>query len=152
MTRAAPVSSPEIAPTSLLGHYAEPSGGFDELRDDRGKVRPHYATLIQHLEDLGRNELKRRADSARRLVQEQGITYTVYGDPLGVERPWQLDPVPLILSLADWRGLEAALIQRATLLDRILADCYGPQELIRSGWLPPALVFAQPDFIRPAHG
>ncbi|MFM7101973.1 MAG: circularly permuted type 2 ATP-grasp protein, partial [Verrucomicrobiota bacterium] len=44
------------------------------------------------------------------------------------------------------------LVQRATLLNRILQDCYGPQELIRSGWLPPALVFGQPDFLRPLHG
>ncbi|HUC85129.1 MAG TPA: circularly permuted type 2 ATP-grasp protein, partial [Candidatus Acidoferrales bacterium] len=36
--------------------------------------------------------------------------------------------------------------------NRILADCYGSQELIRSRWLPPALVFAQPDFLRPCHG
>ena len=44
------------------------------------------------------------------------------------------------------------LIQRATLLNKILADCYGAQELIRSRWLSPALVFAQPDFLRPCHG
>ena len=44
------------------------------------------------------------------------------------------------------------MIQRATLLNRILADCYGSQELIRSRWLSPALVFAQPDFLRPCHG
>jgi uncharacterized circularly permuted ATP-grasp superfamily protein/uncharacterized alpha-E superfamily protein len=52
----------------------------------------------------------------------------------------------------EWRTIEAGLIQRATLLNRILADCYGLQELIRSRWLSPALVFAQPDFLRPCHG
>jgi uncharacterized circularly permuted ATP-grasp superfamily protein len=41
---------------------------------------------------------------------------------------------------------------RATLLDLILADCYGSQSLIQAGLLPPALVFGQPDFLRPCHG
>src|SRR5208283_2200155 len=48
--------------------------------------------------------------------------------------------------------LEAGLIQRATLINRILADCHGAQELIHSGRLPPSVVFAQPDFLRPCHG
>jgi uncharacterized circularly permuted ATP-grasp superfamily protein/uncharacterized alpha-E superfamily protein len=37
------------------------------------------------------------------------------------------------------------------LIDRVLADCHGAQNLIRSGQLPPAMVFAQPDFLRPLH-
>ncbi len=139
------------APAPFLARYRAEDTVYDEVQDEFGQVRPHYATLVQHLDELGRDELRRRADSARRLVQEQGITYNVYGDVLGMERPWQLDPVPLLLSPSEWRSLERALIQRATLLNRILADCYGPQDLIRSGWLPPALVFAQPDFLRPAH-
>ena len=151
MTRVPSVAPEETTPPSLFARYAAEGGVFDELRDEHGKIRPHYRTLLEHLEEIGLGELKRRSDSARRLVQEQGITYTVYSDSLGVERPWQLDPVPLLLSQSEWAGLESALIQRATLLNQILSDCYGPQELIRSGWLPPALVFAQPDFLRPAH-
>jgi uncharacterized circularly permuted ATP-grasp superfamily protein/uncharacterized alpha-E superfamily protein len=69
-----------------------------------------------------------------------------------MERPWELDPVPLLIAPEEWRALETGLIQRATLLNKILSDCYGAQELIRSGWLPPALVFGQPDFLRPCHG
>jgi uncharacterized circularly permuted ATP-grasp superfamily protein len=69
-----------------------------------------------------------------------------------MERPWQLDPIPFIIAPDEWRALEAGLIQRATLLNKILADCYGAQELIRSRWLSPALVFGQPDFLRPCHG
>ena len=48
--------------------------------------------------------------------------------------------------------LEAGLAQRARLLDLILTDLYGPQRLLRDGLLPPALVFANPAFLRPCHG
>ena len=85
-------------------------------------------------------------------IQSRASPINVYGDPRGTERPWQLDPIPFVIAPEEWRALETGLIQRATLLNTILADCYGPQELIRSRWLSPALVFAQPDFLRPCHG
>ncbi|MEQ2006846.1 MAG: circularly permuted type 2 ATP-grasp protein, partial [Limisphaerales bacterium] len=147
-----------IAPTpterhfDFLANYSPAAGAFDELLTASGEPREHYLPLLGHLDSLGQAELKRRADTCRRLLHEGGITYNVYGDARGMERPWQLDPVPFVIAAAEWHTLETALIQRATLLNRVLADCYGPQELIRSGRLPPALVFAQPDFLRPAHG
>src|SRR5262245_17759991 len=107
---------------------------------------------MQQLEELGPAELTRRHETTQRLVHEQGITYNVYGDPRGMERPWPLDPIPFVIAPGEWAALEAGLVQRATLLNKILADCYGPQELIRSRWLSPALVFAQPAFLRPCHG
>ncbi len=142
------------APAAAEGFPAIQGRGaaeFDEFQDGNGKVRPHYAKLIGGLEGMGGAELQRRADASRRLVREHGMSYNVYGDPRDMERPWQLDPIPFIISSGEWRVLEAGLIQRATLLNRILADCYGPQDLIRSRSLSPALVFAQPDFLRPCH-
>lgn len=136
----------------LLDQYRQSLDGYDELLSADGAVRLPYVKLIEDLTRLGRFDLKHRYDVARRIVHEQGITYNVYGDNRGMERPWQLDPVPFMLSASEWKGLETALVQRATLINKIIGDCYGEQELIRSGWLPPALVFAQPDFLRPCHG
>ena len=62
-----------------------------------------------------------------------------------------MDPIPFLIGPDEWKRLETGLIQRATLLNKILADCYGPQDLIRTRWLSPALVFGQPDFLRPCH-
>ncbi len=136
----------------LLAAYHQRPGTYDELFAESGDLRPHYAGLISALEKFSPAELQHRRDTCRRLVLEQGITYNVYDDPRGMERPWQLDPLPFLIAPAEWQALESALIQRATLLNRILADCYGPQELIRSRWLAPALVFAQPDFLPPGYG
>src|SRR5579859_4015862 len=139
-------------PFDLLENYPRPESTFDELLTAEGQVRPQYAKLFQTLKQLGEAELKRRADTCVQLLHEQGIYYNVYGDPRGMERPWQLDPFPLMIAPDEWHALEAGLIQRATLLNRILADCHTQQELIRSSWLSPAMVFAQPDFLRPCHG
>ena len=145
-----PVASPREK-CALLADYQPVNGAYDELVGS-GELRAHFVPLIRDLDKLGKAELKRRADTVRRLVHEQGITYNVYGDARGIERPWKIDPVPFVLAAEEWAALETALIQRATLINRILVDCYGAQELICSGWLPPALVFAQPDFLRPCHG
>jgi uncharacterized circularly permuted ATP-grasp superfamily protein/uncharacterized alpha-E superfamily protein len=136
----------------LLTAYQPAAGFYDELLERPGEPRPHYARLIQDLEQFGAPELRHRWDTCRRLVREQGITYNVYDAPGPRERPWQLDPLPFVISADEWRTLETGLVQRATVLNRILSDCYGPQELIRSRWLSPAMVFAQPDFLRPCHG
>ena len=135
----------------LLSGYKRDVRGFDELFSDDGQLRPQYAKLFGMLGELSPGELRQRRETCGRFVHEQGISYNVYGDPRGMERPWQLDPIPLVIGTDEWRSLEAGLIQRAVLLNRILADCYGAQELIRSRWLSPALVFAQPDFLRPCH-
>ncbi len=142
----------KATPAGLLSGYKHSAGAFDELLAADGEIFPHYAKLLGELEEFGASELSRRADACQRFVHEHGITYNVYGDPRGMERPWQLDPIPFVIAPEEWSKLETGLIQRATLLNKILADCYGNQELIRSRWLSPALVFGQPDFLRPCHG
>ncbi len=147
---AAEEAAPE--PAGLLAGYQRSPAAFDELLGEDDQLRSHFARLVGALEGFSAAELQRRSDTCQRLVYEHGITYNVYGDPRDLERPWQLDPIPFIIAPEEWHALEAGLIQRATLLNKILTDCYGDQKLIRSRWLSPALVFAQPDFLRPCHG
>jgi uncharacterized circularly permuted ATP-grasp superfamily protein/uncharacterized alpha-E superfamily protein len=143
---------PKSKSAPLLEKYERRADAFDEFLAADGRPRAHYTKLCRELESFSAAEMRRRRETSDRLVHEQGITYHVYGDPRGIERPWQLDPIPLLMAPGEWRTLEVGLIQRATLLNHILVDCYGSQELIRSRWLSPALVFAQPDFLRPCHG
>lgn len=102
--------------------------------------------------DLGPNELARRWRDARNLIRENGVVYNLHADPGGETRPWQLDPIPLLLDPAEFASLEAGLAQRARLLELILADLYGPQQLVRDGHLPAGLVYPNPGFLRPCHG
>jgi uncharacterized circularly permuted ATP-grasp superfamily protein/uncharacterized alpha-E superfamily protein len=143
---------PEKISPLLLADYQRTAELFDESLTDAGGLRPHYEKFLASLGQISEHERARRWENSRRLVHEQGLTYNVYGDARGMERPWELDPVPFLIAPDEWRSLETGLIQRATLLNKILSDCYGAQDLIRSGWLPPALVFGQPDFLRPCHG
>jgi uncharacterized circularly permuted ATP-grasp superfamily protein/uncharacterized alpha-E superfamily protein len=116
-----------------------------------GALRPEWSRYIGSLNELGSEEISHRWQTARRRIRENGVTYNVYGDPLGTDRPWNLDAIPLIISAPEWSKLEAGLIQRARLLNAVLADIYGPQKLLHDAKLPPALVFANPGFLRACH-
>src|SRR6202163_1533817 len=132
--------------------YPQTAGVYDEMSAAPGVLRPHWDTFIRSLSALGDQELGRRWHTARQRIRENGVTYNVYGDPLGMDRPWNLDSIPLMIPPSEWSQLEAGLIQRARLLNLILADLYGPQQLLRGGLIPPALVLANPGFWRPCHG
>ena len=71
------------------------------------------------------------------MIVENGVTYNVYADPQGRDRPWQLDTLPLILPANEWQMIATGVAQRAKLLDRLLADLYGPQRLLTEGIVPP---------------
>ena len=125
---------------------------FEESSADGTTPRPHWTHLMQSLGDLGPAELGRRWALAERRIRENGITYNIYGDPQGMNRPWQIDLVPLLIPADEWRTIEAGVIQRAHLLSLLLQDLYGPQQLLTEGHFPAALLYANPAFLRPMVG
>ena len=150
---------------------AASSGHFDELR---GRVAPsassstpsaasnfvankqgYTGTWQQFFETFGADglgDLNQRADSLARQIRDNGVTYNVYADEGGPQRPWSLDLFPLILSAQSWQQIEAGVKQRVRVLDRVMADVYGPQRLLAQGLLPPALVQGHPGYLRAMHG
>jgi uncharacterized circularly permuted ATP-grasp superfamily protein/uncharacterized alpha-E superfamily protein len=133
------------------GAYRASPGLYDEMLG-RGGLRDHWRPFVSSLNDVGLAELVRRWEEAKRLIHENGVTYNIHGDPQGLDRPWELDPIPVLISAGDWNAIEAGLIQRARLLETILTDLYGPQRLLRDALLPPELVFNHPGFLRACHG
>jgi uncharacterized circularly permuted ATP-grasp superfamily protein/uncharacterized alpha-E superfamily protein len=151
MNEPPPITLPPKA-GSLFGAYQPLPKIFDECASGLGAMREHWRAFAGSFDKLGPEELTARWDNARRVIRENGVTYNVYGDPLGMDRPWELDMLPLVISAKEWAKIEEGLMQRTRLLNAILQDIYGPQRLLREGILPPSLVFANPGFQRPCHG
>jgi uncharacterized circularly permuted ATP-grasp superfamily protein/uncharacterized alpha-E superfamily protein len=138
--------------SGLLAGYRLTPGCHDEMLAPDGTVRSHWTDLLGALEGLGQEELRSRRESTRRILREHGVTHDLRGDTEGVDRPWELDLLPMILAPHEWRAVETGLMQRTRLLQHILTDLYGPQQLLHEGRLPPALVHANPSFLRPLLG
>ncbi len=128
------------------------SHGYDEMLDANGAVRPHWRTLLAALAALPEGERNARAAGMDRRVREMGIAYDIFADPNTASQRWRLDLAPVVFSNAEWRWLEAALVQRARLFDALLSDLYGEQTLMREGAVPPELVFSDSAFLRPCQG
>jgi uncharacterized circularly permuted ATP-grasp superfamily protein/uncharacterized alpha-E superfamily protein len=139
------------------------AGQYDELRarlalDDaaaRGPLAPGWAAFFRHMGSSSgeiRAALDARMASLQRMVRDNGVTYNVYADASGPQRPWSLDLFPVIVSARSWEQIETGVLQRMKLLDRLMADVYGPQEVLKSGLLPPALVQGHPGYLRSLHG
>lgn len=146
-------SSPINVPDAhLYSSYAPVPGIYDEMMDSQGALRPHWQMFLNLLDDLGPAKLHHRWETARQLIHDNGVTYNVYGDPAGMDRPWHLDSLPVLFSAAEWADLQAGVAQRARLLDAILADLYGPQRMLAEKIIPAELVFGHGLFLRPLHG
>lgn len=138
-------------PRALLNNYTCPPDRYDEMLDADGVVRPHWRAMLQLLKDAAPSAMRQRVEFADRSIQENGVAYNVFDDPDGYDRPWVLDPLPLIIDADEWRHLSEAVAQRAQLLNAVLADLYGEQRLLADGLLPPALVFGRQGFLWPCH-
>jgi len=121
-------------------------GPLDEMAAGSGQARPHWRSLLSVLFSLGHETLAERLRILDSAFAEEGITAILPGER---SVNWRCDPIPLLISAQEFAALERGLVQRAQLLERILADLYGPQTLLAEGLIPPDLVFGNPAFLRP---
>ncbi len=147
-----PTSAP-LSAAQLLASARPVAGTYDEVHFPDGTIRPTWQKFVSNFGGLTLSDLSSRQEMASRLLREHGATYTIYDDQQSTtNRNWKLDILPLIIGAEEWRGLESALKQRSRLLRLIVSDLYNDRRLLKEGWIPPAVLFANPGFLRAAHG
>ena len=158
-----PVLAAALAPPAAPGHFDELRGGVsaplaaaadDPVRQMQAHAlpTPAWSRFFERLGQDGFLDLNRRTTNLERQVRDNGVTYNVYADSDGPQRPWSLDLFPLIVTPQSWAQIETGVLQRVKLLDSVMADVYGPQTLLASNLIPPALVHGHPGYLRPMHG
>lgn len=128
------------------------AGGLDEMASGGGRIQLHWHALMGVVGQLGRGALAERGERLTRAMAEDGVASLLPGKKLPGGSGWRLDPLPLPLPATEFKALSAGLAQRARLLDLILADLYGSQQLLADGSIPPSLICGSPAFIRAARG
>lgn len=138
-------------PASIATGYTA-TGAFDELIGPDGVPAAHWQPILERLDALDPEHRAERAERISTRVRETGIAHDLFADPSRNVQPWQLNLFPLAFPAAEWARIETAVLQRARLLEGVLTDLYGPQELMRQGLIPPRLVFADPSYLRACRG
>ena len=136
---------------SLIENYFE-GVSYDEMFQENKTVKDTWKNLYETLNALGRDELISMQKEIDWNLAENGITYNVYNDPNGLNRPWSLNIVPFIMHKNEWNEIEKGLQQRATLLDLVVKDIYGERELLKSGIIPHEVIFGHRGFLRQCDG
>ena len=136
----------------LFHNYRPLPGVPDELCDATGRMRPGWAGLINHLSRLGPDEIAHDFARGDQYLTDAGVFFRSYGDTTLTGRDWPFSPVPIILPDSEWSSIAAGLVQRADLLEQVVADIYGPNTLVSGGHLPAALIAQNPEWLRPMVG
>ena len=141
-----------LALASAPGHLDELHGRTVSTSERDTSLSAGWSKFFNFLGSDGFNELDQRTAQLQRQIRDNGVTYNVYADADGPQRPWLLDLFPMMVSAQDWTHIQAGIKQRARLLDRVMADIYGPQQLLEKGLLPSALVHGHPGYLRAMRG
>jgi uncharacterized circularly permuted ATP-grasp superfamily protein/uncharacterized alpha-E superfamily protein len=130
--------------------YAPLPGIPDEFIGAEGGRRAHWTALLRRLAMSSPEAVAERFAAADRRVRNHGMSYRVRGETS--ERVWPIGRLPLLIPSEEWRQIEIGVAQRAELIERVLADVYGPGKLIADGALPAAALTGSTDFIAAMRG
>ncbi|WP_414663421.1 circularly permuted type 2 ATP-grasp protein [Horticoccus sp. 23ND18S-11] len=149
---AVPTSAAAPAAADPFPGYRPGTGRYDECRAPDGTLRPHWAEFFRLLGSNPHATLRHAQAACLRAIVEQDVSMNVYAGERSDAQPWPLDAVPLLLAADDWSALTSGIRQRARLLNEILRDLYGPQNLLRNAALPAALAMRNPHYLRSCVG
>lgn len=129
-----------------LAYYAPADPAADIFASSEPDLAARWRRLAAGLVSQGQGDLVSLQDYLDRHVQDLGLAFRLTGDER--ERPWPLNPMPILIGTAEWQQLESGLVQRAELLEKVIADLYGPQNLVAQGHLPAPIVSGSTEFAR----
>ncbi|MBU0946053.1 MAG: circularly permuted type 2 ATP-grasp protein [Proteobacteria bacterium] len=147
-------SPPEASKSfpSIFKTLSCPPDSYCESFDSQGSPRPHWQNLLNTFDKRGMTALESDHERVERMRHEDGATINPYDNLTEQTTAWALDMIPLSLATQEWTQIEAGIKQRMGLLEKVLEDTYGPQDLLKNGTIPSELIYANPHFLHACHG
>lgn len=132
---------PSTHADDVLAGYPVSEGVFDEGFDADGRPRP---AARAGLEAVVRADTAELAGRIGRSLKRAGVRFSsVEGD-----LEFYVDPVPRVITAADWEPVKRGLAQRVRALNAFVADAYGEQRIVAEGVVP-AEVITSADYYEP---
>ena len=132
------------------GYSAKRTAGsaWDEMIAPDGSVRPTSRAVHSAVAGMSVEDLRARSDSLAATFLDRGVTFDLAGE----ERPFPIDVVPRVLAAQEWATVDAGVRQRVRVLERFLADVYGPMRAVADGVVPRHVITSSSHFHRQAAG
>lgn len=137
--------------TTLWKNYVT-DYAYDELMHSSYQPRLASHSLCQYLNVLSKDNIEQRKLAAEIVIQEMGISFTVYSDEGNIDRAWPFDIIPRIIEAKEWRFIETGLKQRLKALNLFISDAYGDQAFIKEGLIPRYIIESSKNFRRECIG
>ncbi|WP_028578875.1 circularly permuted type 2 ATP-grasp protein [Desulfogranum japonicum] len=137
---------------ALFSSFSVSENSYCESHISSSEARGHWQVLINSLSCKDSDTLSRYHDRAMRMRQEDGAVINPFDELDKQPNSWSLDILPVLLTSKEWEDIELGIVQRARLLENLLADVYGVQETAKKRLLPAEMVFANPHFLHSCHG
>lgn len=138
--------APSVSGDSWADAYLAQAPAGDLFAGAPPAMAARWRTMLDRLSAQGQGDPATLADHVGRQASALGLAFRLTGDE--EERPWPLGPVPLLIGSDEWTHIEQGLVQRAELLERVIADIYSTQSLVRGGNLPASVVTGSPHYWR----
>src|SRR4051812_17893810 len=117
----------------LLAGYPVSEGVFDEAFSSSGEPRPHARAGLEAVMRADAADLPGRVS---RSLKRAGVRFS----SLEGDLEFYVDPVPRVITAADWEPVKRGLAQRVRALNAFVADVYGSQRIVAEGVIPPEVV------------
>ncbi|GAA4279717.1 circularly permuted type 2 ATP-grasp protein [Gaetbulibacter aestuarii] len=141
-----------MANDSLFSSYSLLPETWDEMYDDRSKIRSQYDIINDYLKATSPEKLYKKEELTRQLFMSQGVTFTVYSDEQGIEKIFPFDIIPRIITAKEWDKIDRGIKQRLKALNLFIKDIYHDQFIIKDGIIPADLIYSCPNFLREMMG
>jgi uncharacterized circularly permuted ATP-grasp superfamily protein/uncharacterized alpha-E superfamily protein len=133
---------------SIIKDYFRNRSKYDELLSSKMDIKSDWKILLDNLLKITPEKLASKQADINWLLAENGVTYNVYNDPKGLNRPWNLNIVPFLIHQKEWDVVEKGIQQRSEILNLVLKDLYGKRELLKNGIIPPEVIYSHRGFLR----
>ncbi|HET6549944.1 MAG TPA: circularly permuted type 2 ATP-grasp protein [Solirubrobacter sp.] len=114
---------------------------YDEAFGSDGEPRPWARASLEAIVRVGPEALRARV---ARSLKRGGVRFSsVEGD-----LEFYVDPVPRVITAAEWEPVKRGLAQRVRALNAFVADVYGAQRIVAEGVVPASLL-SSADYFEP---
>ncbi|GAB1856745.1 circularly permuted type 2 ATP-grasp protein [Flavobacteriaceae bacterium MHTCC 0001] len=137
---------------SLFSSYEFLKDTWDEMYYNDFKLREQYEKISDYLKNTPVADLIKKEELSAQLFMNQGVTFTVYSDEMGIEKIFPFDILPRIITASEWDKIEKGIKQRITALNLFIKDIYHEQFILKDEIIPTNLIYNCPYFLREMKG